>query len=135
MSSHCDFSPKSVDATARAEYDKVAVELPANSVPGAADQTVFDGTSASDHDLEMIAYGAYSGAYGQAVRHHNVFSSADMTFGALRSAYVRESSRALADKSPRGRLCACLAAAALFSNFPSRKSPSETTPSALTIRA
>jgi hypothetical protein len=82
-------SAKAVDDAVRALYDQFAEELPADNdaaLAGGAGQTIFDGTSASDHDLEMIAYGAYAGAYGQAVKHGNFFTSDDLSYADLREA-------------------------------------------------
>jgi hypothetical protein len=50
------------------------------------DNSLFDGTSATDLDLEMIVYGAYSAAYNRAVEHQNFFTDADFGFAALRRA-------------------------------------------------
>jgi hypothetical protein len=62
---------------------------PAGSGPLAAtrpppDNSLFDGSSATDLDLEMIVYGAYSAAYNRAVEHQNFFTDADFGYAALR---------------------------------------------------
>jgi hypothetical protein len=95
-----------IDDEMRTAYDQLATETPetagtagadaaGDAVPGASggpaapesvDNSVFDGSSATDHDLEMIVYGAYTGAYNQALKHDNYFSSSDLGFAALRNA-------------------------------------------------
>ena len=91
-----------VDNEVHAAYDKLAAAAkPAagsKTVPdaaggavapggdGPADNSIFDGHSASDHDLEMLVYAAYTGAYGRALRHDNYFSSQGMSFSDLRDA-------------------------------------------------
>lgn len=52
----------------------------------APDNTVFDGTTATDSELETIVYDAYVGAYREALKHGNRFVSADFKYADLRSA-------------------------------------------------
>ena len=73
------------DAGAASSTDAVAD----NSGPApasAGDNEIFDGTAASDHDLEMIVFGAYTGAYNQALKHNNAFESDELSFADLRNA-------------------------------------------------
>jgi len=50
------------------------------------DNTVFDGSAATDSDLQTIVYDGYVGAYRQALKHDNRFVSADFKYADLRSA-------------------------------------------------
>ncbi|MDR3470219.1 MAG: hypothetical protein P4M09_00755 [Devosia sp.] len=71
------------DAAAGADTpDGGSIASPADAI----DNSVFDGISATDHDLEMIVYGAYTGAYNQALKHDNYFSSSELNFADLRRA-------------------------------------------------
>ncbi|MGN6102985.1 MAG: hypothetical protein ACTHOR_17740, partial [Devosia sp.] len=94
-------SARTVDEVMAVEYASRAGRDAGSSVPsggpaagqpagasaaGGTDETVFDGVTATDHDLERIAYGAYAGAYNQALKHGNFFSSGDLNYAALRSA-------------------------------------------------
>ena len=63
--------------------------VPGKAEPAAGkpvDNSVFDGRSASDHDLEMLVYAAYTGAYNEALKHDNYFTGNDLSFSDLRDA-------------------------------------------------
>lgn len=52
----------------------------------AADNTLFDGSKATDYDLETIVNAAYAGAYAEATRHDNYFNSSDLGYDVVRKA-------------------------------------------------
>jgi len=84
-SSDADSSDSSADKSGSADSGAQS----SDATPAASgENAIFDGTSAnaSDHDLEMIVFGAYTGAYNQALKHNNYFSSADFSYADLRSA-------------------------------------------------
>ena len=74
------------NASGTAASDTAPSSGSSTSPADAPENAVFDGTRASDHDLEMIVYGAYTGAYNDALKHNNYFSSNDLAFTDLRSA-------------------------------------------------
>gem|GEM_PF-4325186 len=72
---------------ATAEGSKTGAPKAAAPAPG-GDNSVFDGHAASDHDLEMLVYAAYTGAYNQALKHDNFFTRNDLSFAVLRTAIL-----------------------------------------------
>lgn len=78
----------STDGTATPSGGSPAAAADSTSPTAAAapDNTLFDGVTATDRDLEMIVNAAYSAAYGRALKHGNKFNSSDFGYGDLRDA-------------------------------------------------
>jgi hypothetical protein len=68
------------------QADTVSPASDDSSPADAPENALFDGIHASDADLEMIVYSAYTAAYAEAKRHQNLFSSDDLDFAGLRRA-------------------------------------------------
>ncbi len=77
---------QAVAGPADSSADTTVADSSGTAPAPSTDDTVFDDVTATDHDLEMIVYGAYTGAYNQALKHNNYFESDDLPFADLRTA-------------------------------------------------